>query len=509
MKRKLFGIVCFVAALCLCFGCGTKNDDKTILKVGTPMMTFAQTLEPTDNYNSWALMEYGLAETLTKYSKDMHTQGNLVTRWQHTGDLLTWQFFLRNDVKFSNGKKLTALDAKKSLERVFEKSARAKSFFEYEKISAEKNILTIKLKKPLRNLYALLANPLFVIIDTDSERERDFQKLGPVTTAPYICESFTPEKCVVVKNKNYWRGDVPFEKIIFTKMDDATTRAMALQSGEIDLATDIAANDLGNFRNKKEFVVNEIPSLRVVMVQLNQSSQHLLKEKFLREALRSALDIKTYNDVVLKKAFVTAKAALSPSFDLYKFDELHALDYNPARAKKILEENGWKDTDNDGILEKDGKKLSLKFLIYTGRSELPIYAQAMQADAKKVGIDIHIEMVDYGVLNKLVRAGDYDLSILSITAETSSAFFDEQWHSPNCSNYENLEVNQKLDELRETHEIQARINLIDEIQQNLLDDTASIFLGHPNVNNVHQSNVHGVEIFPVDYYLITEKILKK
>lgn len=98
----------------------------------------------------------------------------------------------------------------------------------------------------------------------------------------------------------------------------------------------------------------------------------------------SACDRENYNKILLKDTFITGKAPIPPSMD-YGFDELTDPNaYNPERAKQLLAEAGWKDTDGDGILDKDGKPLSVDFVIYNSRAELPLYAEAVQADVKKL-----------------------------------------------------------------------------------------------------------------------------
>ena len=63
---------------------------------------------------------------------------------------------------------------------------------------------------------------------------------GPICTGPYAVESFSPtESCVVVRNENYWDGEVPFDKVTLKVIDDQTTRSMALQNGEIDIAINL------------------------------------------------------------------------------------------------------------------------------------------------------------------------------------------------------------------------------------------------------------------------------
>ncbi|MFR6483114.1 MAG: ABC transporter substrate-binding protein [Veillonella sp.] len=115
---------------------------------------------------------------------------------------------------------------------------------------------------------------------------------------------------------------------------------------------------------------------------------------------------------------VAGKAPLPPSID-YGFNQLRDPNkYNVERAKNYLNE-GYVDTNGDGIVDKDGENLVLDFYAYTSRPELPLYAEALQADYKKIGVDLQIKIIDYAVIDTLAQSGDYDMLISSVvTANT-------------------------------------------------------------------------------------------
>lgn len=385
--------LCGAALTAFVAGCGADKGGSAqqgVLKVG--VTNFADTLEPTQNYFGWVVMRYGLGECLSKFDEKMNVQPWLAESWSISDDHLTWTFKIRDGVKFSNGNALTAEAVKASLERAFQKNNRAATFFKYKEIKAEGQTLTIVTEKPMPNMPGFLADPLFIIVDTSAEGSRDFAKEGPICTGPYMVESFVKEKAVMKKNPNYWDGEVPFETVEIPSIDDPNTRAMALQSGEVDMAVNIAAGDMDTFRGNGKFFVDEISSLRVVLARLNQKG--ILKDDKVRAALIAGCDRETYNKVLLKGTFLPGKAPVPPSMD-YGFDQLTDPNaYNPERAERLLDEAGWKDTNGDGIRDKDGQPLKLDFVVYNSRAELPLYAEAVQSDLKRLGFDINIKTVD-------------------------------------------------------------------------------------------------------------------
>lgn len=505
--------LCGVMAAGIIAGCGSESGaDKTTLKFG--VTNFADTLEPTQNYFGWVVMRYGLGECLTKFDEKMNVQPLLAESWSISDDHLTWTFKIRDNVKFSNGNPLTAEAVKASIERAFAKNTRAATFFKYTEMKADGQNLIITTDKPMPNMPGFLADPLFIIVDTTAEGQRDFAKEGPICTGPYMVESFVKEKAVMKKNPNYWDGEVPFETVEIPSIDDPNTRAMALQSGEVDFAVNIAAGDIDLFRDNDKFGIDEIASLRTVLARINQKG--VLGDDKVRAAFISGCDRETYNNVLLKGTFIPGKAPVPPSMD-YGFDQLNDPNaYNPQRAQQLLDEAGWKDSDGDGIRDKDGKPLSVDFVVYNSRAELPLYAEAVQADLKKIGFDVKIKSVDYNLIDQMGIDGDYDLLISNITtANTGDPEIYLTWYwktnnngdnPQNGSGYSNPEYDAVLDQLAVEFDKDKRRELIIKAQQILLNDGAALFLGYPQTNIIYNKSLDGVVMYPSDYYWLTSKI---
>jgi len=499
-------------------GCGSSDKvtqlaNKDTLSVG--VTNFADTLEPTENYFAWVVMRYGVGETLTKFDEKMNTTPWLAKEWFVSEDKMTWTFIIDEKAKFSNGRPVTAEAVKASIERSFAKAKRATTFFEYADIKADGQKLMITTKKTLPNLPGLIADPLFLIVDVQTEKEgRNFSKEGPIGTGPYAVKSFTKEKATMVKNEHYWNGEVPFKTVEIPSIDDPNTRALSLQSGDVNVAVNIAAADMVNFVGNDKFVVDEIASLRTVVARMNHKG--LLADPKVRAAVISGSDRETYAKTLLKNTFIPGKAPIPPSLD-YGFDQLKDPNtYSQERAKKLLEEAGWKDTNGNGIVDKDGKELTLNFVIYNSRAELPAYAEAVQADLKKIGIDIKIKTVDYNLIDKMGIDGDYDMLISNIvTANTGDPqlYLLGYWmtnvggnNPQNGSGYSNPIYDEKMEQLQVEFNPAKRKQLIIELQQILLDDSAALFLGYPKTNLVSSKAVTGVKMLPSDYYWITNNI---
>ena len=431
-------------------------------------------------------MRYGVGETLAKFDEQMKPQPWIASKWEVSPDHKTWTFTINDKVTFSNGKKVDAAAVKASIERAFEKSNRAKTFFEYDSIEANGQQLVIHTTKEYPNMPGLLADPLFLIVDVQSEKDgRNFAKEGPIGTGPYVVKSFTKERAEMAANEKYWDGAVPFKTVEIPSIDDPNTRALSLQSGDVDMAVNIGPGEIGLFQGNNKFKVDEIASLRVVLARINQKG--ILGDDKVRAAVISAADRKSYADVLLKGTFIPGSAPIPPSMD-YGFKDLKDPNaYNPERSKQLLAEDGWKDTDGDGILDKDG-------------------------------IDMKIKTVDYNLIDKMGQDGDYDMLISNIvTANTGDPiwFLANYWHTnvdgsnpQNGSGYSNPQVDQLLDAAETEFDPAKRREYAIQIQQILMNDGAALFLGYPKTNIVTGSYLKGAVMYPSDYYWITNKITK-
>lgn len=500
-------------------GCGgsggsSSKGPKDTLTVG--VTNFADSLETTDNYFGWQVMRYGIGETLVHFDDKMNAEPWIAESWKVSDDHMSWTFKIKN-IKFSNGNPVTGEAVKKSIERTFAKAPRAKAMFELDRIEADGQNVTIYTKKPVATLPGMLGDPLFIIVDTSAEGKQDFAKQGPISTGPYMVKSFSKAKTELDANPNYYK-EVPFKHLTINTIDDPNTRAMALQKGEIDVAVNVAAGDLPLFQDKSKFTVSSISSIRDVLARLSVKEGKPLADKRVRQALIQSLDRETYAKVLLKDTFIAGGPMLPPSVD-FGYDELkkeYKDNYNVENAKKLLAEAGWKDTDGDGIVDKDGKPLELDFVFYSGRAELPLYAEATQADAKKVGIKVNLKNVDYNVLDGIGIRGEYDLLISNILTEQAGdpeTFMNMYWKTnvngsnpQNGSGYSNPAYDALSDQLAGEFDPKKRRDIIIQMEKIIQDDAATLIFGYPQTNMVSSKSVLNADIKPCDYYWVTADI---
>ena len=456
--------------------------------------SFADTLEPTEQYFSWVISRYGVGQGLTKFDEEGNMVPCLATEWTNSEDGKTWTFTIREGVKFSNGNDMTPELVKASLERTIEMSNRVPEFFDIDSIEVDGQNIIFNLNRANANMAGCLADPLFLIMDTSIDNSNIAME-GPVCTGPYAFQSFDPSgDTVVVRNEYYWDGDVPNDSVTLRIIGDQTTRSMALQSGEIDVAYNLKTENVFEFDGNDNYNIQSLESLRSTYAFMNQNGA--LGDLALRQAVLRGLDKETYTSVLLEGGATPGKAPVPPTLD-YGYDDLNDENaYDPDGAKQILE-------------DADGNPVELTFVYYDSRAELGVYAQAAQASLKEIGINIKLDCVSYETLLDRRDSSQYDLLIWNVlVANTGDPenYLRENWYSTSANNtagYANEDVDKWLDELAETIDADARKELIVKIQQAIMDDAATVFFGYENTFLISKASVEGLVMYPMDYYWVT------
>ncbi|MDR2349559.1 MAG: ABC transporter substrate-binding protein [Deltaproteobacteria bacterium] len=488
---------------------GSAENGKKVLNfaVFSPIAT----LEPTTDWDGWYVVRVGVGETLVKFDASMAAEPWLAESWSVGDDKLTWTFKIRDGVKFSNGKPLTAKEVKESLERVWrlnEKRFRSE-FFSYDSISADGMNLSIKTKDPTPGLPGMLADPLFLVVDVSADNG-DTATEGPVCTGPYKFLPRTGDTITAVRNDFFRKGRPKLDEVNFITVADPNTRALALQSGDIDMAANMSTVDVPLFIGNPDFEVEEIESLRLVMAFMNPKGA--LGDENLRKAVKSALDLKTYAEKILSGRFTPGKGPLPPSLG-YGFDALvDPYSHDPEKAKTFLAEGGWTDSDGDGFVDKDGVTPDLDYVYYSGRAEFPLLVEATQNALSDLGIKVTLNLQEYGNFVTSRTNKDFDFLVMNIiTAGTGDpqSFLVSQFETGafgNSNSYSNEALDALFRKLKVEFDPVERTRLVTEAQKLLVDPPFHIFYCYPNTNMVHNKRITGVRMYPADYYWVTEDV---
>lgn len=511
MKNK-FSIAFIVAAMMMlsvvltgCMGdnaSSTSTGEKIIRLGGGGAVTAS--VDPGKDWEGWYTVRYGVGETLFKLDKELIPQPWLAEKVEQR-DPLTWAITLRDKVTFSNGEKVTATKVMESLKRTAEMNQRAAALAKAEMSAEGDTVLVIKTAEPYATLVNDLTDPYATIIDVAGTK--DFDK-APIGTGPFVMSSFEPgAKAIMVKNEKYWGGAVKADKVEYNMISDPNTLAMALQSGEVDIALDLSPAAAASIAKSDKVILNKTTQPRVYQLYFNLEK---MQDKAVREAIMYGVDKKSIAEQHLKGAMTATDSAFVAD-SAYNGKSLKVHAYNESKAKEILAQAGYKDTNGDGIVEKDGKPLAVTLGTYK-RLAIENIATEMQAQLKKIGIDVKI--IPHEKAN-FFAPGDFEMALYSIVTTPTGdpyAFLRDLMQIDGKSNfgkYQNIQIQEYLADLRTAFKTEERVALVQMIQQQAIEDAAVDYIGFNNMQTGLSKAIVGYETTPNDYYQVTKDLDKK
>ena len=505
MKKKLIAAVLAGAVMISGLSVSVMADKEKTFVYGTTGYSEEMGdagLNPHDNYSGWSALRYGVGETLFKYNDNMEVEPWLATDYEFVDDT-TVKITLRDGVKFSSGRTMDAQAVKECLENLVKVHDRAPSDMKIDHIEADGLTLTIYTTEPCPAIINYLGDPYGAIIDMEYGVQGDGGNANVAGTGPYIAEKVTPTQIDLVKNENYWGGDVKVDKVTVKSLTDGSALTAALQTGDIQGTYGLQYDNYALFDGNPEYTINSCATSRCFFGQFNFESE-IMQDQNIRKAIEMGIDKEGFCSVIMEGRGLPAKAAFPDSFS-YGNEAVETVSYDPEGAKKLLEESGWKDTDGDGYADKDGQKLTIDWLTYPTRLEQPKLAEYAQATLKEIGIDVVVNNTSDHMT--YAADGDFDVYVSSTTTAPTGDpeyFFTSTVVGPkNYGKYENKEVTALTEKLHQAFEPEERAKLATELQQKILDDDGFFFVSHLNMGIVTKSNVKGMAAHPCDYYEIT------
>ena len=510
MKKRSGILTVCLLAVCLLSGCGSPEQG-TAESTGEKVFYYGDTtfnaendekdVNPHNGYSGWACIRYGIGETLFKYSDSMELESWLATGYELV-DENTWVVTLRDGVTFTSGRAMDADAVKECLDHLVEVHERAKGDLKIREITADGQTLTIRTQEPVPALMNYLADPYGCIIDMQAGITEDGNVSG---TGPYrATEVETDVGLTLVKNENYWNGTPKLDTIYVRTITDGDTMTMAMQTGELDAAYGLPYSSLSLFANDP-YTISSVETSRSFFAQMNYATE-ALQDPNVRAAIAGAIDKEGFTQVLLEG---NGSAANGPFPESFAFGDasVTAQPYDPEESRRLLAASGWTDTDGDGYVDKDGEILSIRWLTYPSRQELPLLAESVQASLKEIGILVEVNCTANHL--DFIESGEWDIYASAfVCAPTGDPEYFFTTHclddsTKNRGGYHSDRLEELEEQMSGTFDPEERAVLATEMTQTILDDNAFVFASHLKMSIVSGEGVTGLTAHPCDYYEIT------
>jgi peptide/nickel transport system substrate-binding protein len=242
-----------------------------------------------------------------------------------------------------------------------------------------------------------------------------------VVSGAFRVKSWARGQQVVFEPNPYFSPAPKLAEIVLRKVPDANTRVTELRTGQLDVARPIAFDKAAELRA-------QAPNVRIARqekrlyeyVAWNPRTVPAFRDPEVRRALGMAIDVPAMiRRLQMQDWAIPASGPYPPILSTVYDTAVHALAYDPEGAKRILEQKGWRDTDGDGIRERNGKPLRFTLMTNAGNQRRVDGATLIQQSLKQIGADVQIEAIEYATAFDRQLKGKYDAALLSWVVQLS------------------------------------------------------------------------------------------
>ena len=500
MKKTIVVLLALMLVLSLCACGGQQKTDHDTFVFGD----YVGNVDPASGAYAWVGMRTGVMESLFKFDEKLNVQKNLVEDYSVSDDGMTWTIVLKKGITFQSGNAFDAEAVKASLERTCSMQARADGELKIASMEADGLTLKITTREPNPTLPNCMCDPYSGIVDVKS---LDADGNATIGTGPFkLVEYVENERMELDAYDGYWQGKPASRHITIRSISDLDASSLALQKGELDACYGLSYDARDLFDGVSGFKISQAATSRVYKIYFNHEHE-FTGDPIFRKAVCMAVDRDSYATVLVNGAGTPTKSTF-PAATAFGGDELAANtpDYDLEGAKALLAENGYADTDGDGIIEKDGKPVSLQIITY-GRTGLPQSSQALASALKQLGIDATVEQLES--TEERANAGTYDLSVYAeVTLPTGDpySYIASNYKTGGIQNYgkySDPEVDALIEELAVEFDADRRAELARQIDTLVLADNNVCNMYHLNMYMAMKDTVEDLVQSPVDYYHIT------
>jgi peptide/nickel transport system substrate-binding protein len=518
--------LCLLLSLCLACGRERKAAPTTPVADNTPrdggtlvrrLETDIITLNPvtaSSRYDSY-LAQY-LFTPMIYVDRGLQPVPGLAKSWDISNDGKLYRFELNPKATFSDGTPVRASDVLFTLRKIADPASEAvqtSGSFELLDLPNTKVIDDHTIEVAFREALAMQLvrfRDVYILPEHVYSKGnfRNDYNTTVVGNGPYtLVRRAVNREIVLQRRKDYWGTQPHIQTIIFKIINDHGTGWNALKGQEIDET--VIASDTWLREHNDPALIRYIDFRRFYKFNYNYIAWNgrnpLLADKRLRRAL--AMCIPT--DAVINDLYHGTARAMSGQFtpDSWAYNpNVPVIRYDPIGAKQILASLGWTDHDGDGLLDngkdKGKQKLEFELLALSGSATGKQLVQMVQAEMKKVGVQVDVVILDGATAIQRIYNGNYEAAYLSWDLDPDPdpyALFHSSQYPPRGQNfvfYTNVEADRLMDAARRELDQSKRKDLYWRLHEVLAEDQPYTWVVQASAKWGINKRVRGVDVSP-------------
>lgn len=503
LKKTLALIIAFLMVFSVLVVTGTEVAAEYADEIIVAQGADAVTLDPYgQNDQPSSRVRVQIFDTLVLQNKDLELEPALAESWEQIDDV-TWEFKLREGVKWHNGEDFTAADVVFSLPRAIESETVGYivNMIDPETIEAVDDY-TVRLAtyEPFAPLLAHLSHPAISMMNEKAVEDAGEEvNIQPVGTGPYKFVSWDPGvEIVLERNEDYWGEPAQTQKVVFRPVPENTNRTIEVETGNVHIAYDIPPSDVTRVEEDENLTLYRGMNLSTTYIGFNTQKEPFDNIK-VRQAINHAVNMDEVVEAVYEGVGSKASGPLGSNV-AFANQDLVPYEYNPELAKEMLAEEGYNEGD-------------ISLVIWTNDNQLRMdIAEIVSHQLGEVGINATMEVVEWGAYLDRTANGEHDMFILGWVTVTGDAdyglyalFHSENWGDPgNRMFYKNDRVDELLELGRKAQTDEEREEAYYEVQEIVREEAPWIFTWNGEDLTAANVNIEGFELHPAGHYRLKD-----
>jgi peptide/nickel transport system substrate-binding protein len=407
---------------------------------------------------------------------------------------------IRRGVRFHDGRPLTARDVAFTFTSLIDPNFVSARKGAYRLLQSVRAVDDYTVEFTLKEAFGSFPINLVMGIVPDGAPASIAQK--PVGTGPYKFVSYAADDRVVLEaNRDYWDGAPANDGVVLKVVPDETMRGLEMRKASADMVVnDLAPDVIHTLLGEGKVAIKTATGVDYAYIGFNMRDP-LLKDARVRQAIGFAIDREAIVQY-LRRGMARVASGVIPPLSWAFADDTFKFTHDPARARQLLDEAGYRDPDGDGGQPR------LRLTLKTSTSEVyRVQAAVIQRDLANVGIELELRSMEFATLSSDIAKGNVQLYTLQWVGVTDPDMLRRVFHSGqvppsgfNRGHYINPEVDALLDRATRSTDDVERKDLYAQVQRIVATDAPYVGLWYKTNVVVHQPSLQGVTLSPIADY---------